>query len=380
MIGDSEGSAGRYASVDWSGRRVRAWVPAPLQERDLTLSSATARAAERAVAALRVADARLPAEWEPLARLLLRHEGVASSGIEGLREPIVSVLLAERTGAGGVAGWVADNLAVIDAALTSAPEPLSVEMLHRWHRRLMQHGHLVAHMVGEFRPALGWVGGRSPADAAYVPPPPSELPGLIEDLIAFADASADDFDAVSRAALVHAQFEAIHPYGDGNGRLGRVLVSRVLRRGGATTRSTAPISVAMARDPGGYLSGLHLFQQGDADRWSRWFADTAARAAATTERLVEQATGLLDRWSDLIADLRADHTARALLSRLPEAPVLSARDASALLGVTERSGRTALASLAARGILSPMADVRTARTGRGRHWYAATELLDLWAS
>ena len=380
MVGDSEGSAGRYAAVDWGGRRVRAWVPAPLRERDLALSSATARAAERAVAALRVADARLPAEWAPPARLLLRHEGVASSGIEGLREPIESVLVAERTGAGGVAGWIADNLAVIDAGLSTARDPLSVEMLHRWHRRLMRHGHLADHMVGEFRSALGWVGGRSPADAAYVPPPPSEIPRLIEDLIAFADARARDIDAVSRAALVHAQFETIHPYGDGNGRLGRVLVSRVLRRDGATARSTAPISVAMARDPGGYLSGLHLFQQGSHDRWVKWFADTAARAAATTEHLVEQATGLLERWRGLVADLRSDHTAHALLSRLPEAPVLSAQDAAALLGVTERSGRTALASLAARGILSPMADVRPARAGRRRNWYAATELLDLWAS
>ena len=101
MAVDSEGSGGRGVAVDWGGRRVRAWVPAPLGERDLTLSMATVRAAERAVAALRLADAGLPSEWEPLARLLLRHEGVASSGIEGLREPIESVLVAERTGAGG---------------------------------------------------------------------------------------------------------------------------------------------------------------------------------------------------------------------------------------------------------------------------------------
>ena len=88
-----------------AGRRVRAWVPAPLGEQDLTLSTATARAAERAVASLRLADARLPETWEPLARLLLCHEGVASSGIEGLREPIESVLVAEQTGTGGTAGW-----------------------------------------------------------------------------------------------------------------------------------------------------------------------------------------------------------------------------------------------------------------------------------
>ena len=182
---------------------------------------------------------------------------------------------------------------------------------------------------------------------------------------------------MSRAALVHAQFVAIHPYGDGNGRLGRVLVSRVLRRGGVTVRATAPISMAIARDPGGYLSGLHLFEQGNVEEWVRWFAGTATWAATTTERLVEQASDVLARWSELVAGLRGDHTASALLERLPAQPVLSARDVSALLDVSERSGRTALTTLAARGILTPLPEVPAERPGRARHWFAATELLDL---
>ena len=378
MDGVSEGSAGRSVEVDWGGRSVSAWVPAPLAKRDLTLTTTTARVAERAVTALRLADTRLPPEWEPLARLLLRHEGVASSGIEGLCEPIESVLVAERTGAGGTAGWVADNLAVIDEAVTTACEPLNVERLHRWHERLMRHGRLPDDMVGRFRTAQSWVGGTSPADAAYVPPPPPEIPPLIDDLVRFADDERGDLDAVSRAALAHAQFEAIHPYSDGNGRLGRVLVSRVLRRSGVTDRSTAPISVAIAREPGGYLSGLHLFERGDHDPWVRWFAETAARAAAVTEHLVEQADRLLRRWNELTAGLRADHTARALLARLPGTPVLNAQDVAALLGVSERSGRTALAALAACGVVSPVEDVQEARSGRARRWFAATDLLDLW--
>ena len=378
MDGVSEGSAGRSVEVDWGGRSVSAWVPAPLAKRDLTLTTTTARVAERAAAALRLADTRLPLEWEPLARLMLRHEGVASSGIEGLREPIESVLVAERTGTGGTAGWVADNLAVIDEALTTASEPLNVERLHRWHERLMRHGRLPDDMVGRFRTAQGWVGGTSPADAAYVPPPPPEVPPLIDDLVRFADDEGGDLDAVSRAALAHAQFEAIHPYSDGNGRLGRVLVSRVLRRNGVMDRSTAPISVAIARDPGGYLSGLHLFERGDHDPWVRWFAETAARAAAVTEHLVEQADRLLRRWNELTRGLRADHTARALLARLPGTPVLNAQDVAALLGVSERSGRTALAALAACGVVSPVEGVQEARSGRARRWFAATDLLDLW--
>lgn len=378
MGGDSDSSAGRSVEIDRRGRPASAWVPAPLTERDLTPTTTTARVAERAAAALRLADTRLPLEWEPLARLMLRHEGVASSGIEGLREPIESVLVAERTGTGGTAGWVADNLAVVDDALTTAGEPLNVERLHRWHERLMRHGRLPEDMVGRFRTAHGWVGGTSPADAAYVPPPPPEIPPLIDDLVRFADDERSDLDAVSRAALAHAQFEAIHPYSDGNGRLGRVLVSRVLRRSGVTDRSTAPISVAIARDPGGYLSGLHLFERGDHDPWVRWFAETAARAAAVTEHLVEQADHLLQRWNELTGGLRADHTARALLARLPGTPVLNAQDVATLLGVSERSGRTALATLTACGVVSPVEGVQETRSGRARRWFAATDLLDLW--
>lgn len=372
------GVVGRAVVVDWRGGSVRAWVPTPLSERDLRMSSATVRAAEQAVAALRLADAHLPSQWQPLARLLLRHEGVASSAIEGLREPIESILVAEQTGTGGVAGWVADNLAVMDLALETADKPLTVEILHGWHERLMRNGHLPSHMIGAYRSMLGWVGGSSPLDAAYIAAPPEEIPKLITDLIAFADDAQSDFDAVSRAAVVHAQFEAIHPYSDGNGRLGRVLVCRILRRYQTTTLSTVPISMAICRDPGGYLSGLHLFEQGHLDPWVKWFAETVMRAAVYTESLIGQVSDILEHWQELTSHLRADHTARALLTRLPERPILKAYDVSELLGVTERSGRTALATLSDLGILTPLDKTNTAYNGRSRRWFAATELLDLW--
>ncbi len=377
MIPDSEGVPGRTVEAEWNGRPVQTWVPAPLRERRFNLSISTARAGERACAALRLADARLPPHWEPLARLLLRNEGVASSGIEGLREPIESVLIAGRTGLGGTAGWVADNLVVIDWALDTAHEPLAVNTLHRWHRQLMQHGTLSPEMIGVFRPALGWVGGSSPLDASYIPPPPSEIPRLTDDLIAFANDNPEDLDPVSHAALIHAQFEAIHPYGDGNGRLGRVLISRTLRRWGVASRATVPISMAIARDLGGYLAGLRLFEQGMIDPWVTWFAEIAERAASTTNQIIDQAATLMARWGEATLGLRSDHSAHALLPHLPAHPLLSAGDVADLLGISERSARTALAALADFEILSPV-ELDTLSPGRNRHWFAATALLNLW--
>ena len=377
MIPDTEGISGHYAETDWNGRPVRAWVPAPLRERPLVLSASTARAGERACAAIRLAEARLPDHWEPLARLLLQNEGMASSAIEGLREPAEAVLVAGRTGSGGAAGWVADNLVVIDRALETAHAALTVETLHGWHRQLMRHGMLSPGMIGTFRPVLGWVGGSTPVHATYVPPPPQEIPRLVEDLIRFADGNPPDMDPVSHAAVIHAQFEAIHPYGDGNGRLGRVLIGRTLHRSGLTRRSSVPISMAITRDPAGYLSGLHLFEQGEIDPWVRWFAEMAERAASATGRILDRTEALMVRWEKAVTGLRSDHGARALLPNLPAHPILSAGDVAGLLGSSERSARTALAALAARGVLSPI-DVPSPGPGRNRHWFIAHDLLDLW--
>lgn len=364
-------------TAEWNGRRVDTWRPAELSERDFSLTEPAARATERAAAALRAADAQLPDTWEALARLLLRHEGIASSGIEGLREPLVSVLIAERTGAGGAAGWVADNLEVIRMALEEAHQPLSVSTLHRWHARLMRNSGLSAELVGSFRPRVGWVGGSSPLDAAYVPPPPGEIPELMDDLLGFADSGAG-LDPVSHTAILHAQFEAIHPYADGNGRLGRVLVTRALRRADLTRRTTVPVSVAIARDPGGYLSGLVQFEQGRAGPWIRWFAGVAEKAAAATGSLAAQTRHITEAWTRKLNGLRADSAARALVPLLAGHPVLCAPDATDLLGVSKPAARTALRALTDRGVLAPV-EADSPGVGRNRHWFAAVDLINTWS-
>ncbi len=380
-MGLADGSnAGVTIPVEWNGRRIRSWIPASLDQRDLSLTGSDIRATERAASALRESDTQVPETWEALARLLLRHEGVASSGIEGLREPLVSVLIAERTGEGGVAGWVADNLSVIRMAHETAHERLNTDTLFGWHERLMRNSGMAPNLIGAFRDSIGWIGGNTPLDAAYVPPPPDRIADLMDDLIAFIDSEDDLIDPVTRAAVSHAQFEAIHPFGDGNGRLGRILISRALRRARLTTHSTMPISVAIARDPGGYLSGLTMYQQmGDIGPWVRWFSEIACKAAETTQHLAMQTQQITDDWMSRLDGLRADSTARSLALILVGHPVVSAQDVMSLLDVSQPAARSALLTLADRQIIAPV-EARLHGPGRNRKWYVATDLTTTWSS
>jgi Fic family protein len=370
---------GSEVTITWNGRPATAWLPDPLDRGALDLGVAVVRRTEQAMAAVRSADARIPSGWEPLARLLLRTEGVASSNIEGLHAAPADVAAAELDGDAVPidAAWVADNLGAVTQALAAAAtgRRLTLAALHGWHDRLMRHSGLDRSMVGRFRRAQGWIGGSSPRDAAYVPPPPGEVGRLMGDLLAFVNRT--DLDPVAQAAVAHAQFEAIHPYGDGNGRIGRVLVLWVLaRRLGVAV--PPPVSVLIARDPGGYLSGLYRFGTGEVDPWVGWFADVVRRAGEAAVAWADEVAAVVAAWREQMGDVRSDSAARAVLDELPGHPVVSAAVVAERLGVSERAARSALATLGERGIVEPFA-VRAARAGRPRQWWVARDLVDLTA-
>lgn len=365
---------GRELAIDWRGHPARAWLPAPLTERDLGLSVATARRTEQAAAAVRRVRDRLPPDWEPLARLLLRSEGVASSYIEGVQAPAELVAAAEVDPTVDVtAAAIAANLVVARAALDAAvARPLDVGDLHAWHGRLMADDpRLDPDMIGAFRRTQSWIGGSSPLDAAFVPPSAEHIDALVDDLVAFAN--RDELDPVTQAAAVHGQFETIHPYGDGNGRVGRLLIGWVLaRRTGVLV--PPPVSVAVARDPGGYLSGLHFFTHGPLERFVAWFADVVEAAASASVDLVDTIGAVMSDWRGRLAGLRSDTVVHKILDLLPTRPVISAPLAAAELPISERSARQGLAVLAARGVLEPL-ELASAGRGRPRRWWVAPALL-----
>lgn len=177
------------------------------------------------------------------------------------------------------------------------------------------------------------------------------------------------------AAVAHAQFETIHPFADGNGRLGRVFIGRILSRRLHVT-IPPPVSVQIARDIGGYQSGLTLFRQDLIEPWVTWFADAIASAATRTTEVLADVAALQNDWRIRTADLRIDAGARRLCEQLPGAPVLNAELVATMFSVTEQPARLALTQLAERGIVTETAAAIRSR-GRPRRWFVAHELLSL---
>lgn len=368
------GERGHEEAVTWNGAPVRAWVPDALAGQDFEVGSRTARRTEQAIAAVRVSGGA-SARFEPLALLLLRAEGVASSYIEGLRTPLVDVAAAEvGDTSNAAAAWVADNLTAVRYALEGAGRNLTIEDIHEWHRRLMGPiGLLPEEMVGAFRTAQSWIGGTSPRNASFVPPPPELIEGLMEDLVGFVN--AEWVDPITQAAIAHAQFEIIHPYGDGNGRIGRILIGWILtHRTGITV--PPPVSIFIARDPGGYLAGMTRFRLGELDPWVEWLAAELQYSSEAAEALLVRSEQLLEDWSRRIDDLRADATARLVLPLLIEHPVVSSDFIAGRVAVSERAARAALVLLAERRILEPYEKAR-AGPGRPRRFWVASELIAL---
>ena len=213
--------------------------PDLLANQDIEVGLRTARRTEQAVGVIR-ASGDASARFEPLAMLLLRAEGVASPYIEGLRTPLTDVTAAEiGDTSNATAAWVADNFTAVRRALDGAGRGLTIEEIHEWHRRLMgPTGRLPDEMVGAFRTAQSWISGTSPRTGSFVPPPPERVGDLMVDLIGFVN--AERVDPVTQAAVAHAQFETIHPYDEGNGRIGRILIDWILapphRNNGAAPR------------------------------------------------------------------------------------------------------------------------------------------------
>lgn len=363
------------------GCRYEAFVPDPISDLDLTLPAevaATAADAERSLVEINTSD---PTLLRPLTRLLLRSESIASSRIEGLNVDARTLARAEvrsHTGArtSRTATEVLANVDAMELAITQATDAatFTVDHLTAIHRLLMADSP-TPRIAGVVRDSQNWIGGNpyNPCGADFVPPPPEHVAELLEDLCD--TINQDRWPSAIQAAMVHAQFETIHPFADGNGRTGRALIHVVLRRRGITPLFVPPISVIFAQDSDRYISGLTRIRGDQLDEWLEQFAVAAVHAADLTRHYQYDVSQLIGQWRDqLRGDHRADSAVFAVLDALPAHPVITSPIAVAATGRSTPRINQALDALTDAGILIPTSSGR-----RNRIW-EAPRLLDLIAT
>jgi Fic family protein len=363
--------------------RYEAFIPDPLTGVDFAVEARLAGLiadAERAVQQLNEVARPAPA---PLARLLLRTESIASSKVEGMQLGVRELARAEaRAETGGKAGVNAmEILANIDAmelAIHEAArvEEFSVNEILAIHARLMA-GASNFHIGGRIRSGQNWIGGNdhNPCAADFVPPPAEYVHDLLDDLCAAIDDVS--LSPLVSAALVHAQFETIHPFDDGNGRTGRALIHVVLHRRGSAPAYVPPISVVLAGQRGDYIAGLTRYREGDLAAWLEHFAVATGRAAKLAAAYVRAVENRIRSWRELLAAgpaPRADAAAWAVIDVLPAHPVITAPVAAAATGRAKSAIHQAISGLEEAGVLEPLSESR-----RNRSW-EATGLLELLAA
>lgn len=362
--------------------RYDTFLPDPLVGYAPSLASDTVAILSEAEQALHALGGGRHEALGPLQRLLLRTESIASSKVEGLQVDVRALARGEVRAEtrGRVSATVAEILANIDAmelaiADAATAESVAVSDIVAIHERLMTNAPN-RHVAGRVREVQNWIGGNdyNPCGADFVPPPPELVAGLLDDLCDAIDGSAHA--PLVQAALVHAQFETVHPFEDGNGRTGRTLVHVVLRRRGLAPTFVAPISVVFAADRSGYIDGLTRFRDGDVDGWIEQFAVAAARAARLAEGYLGEVDRLRHRWGDQLAataNPRADAAAWAIINVLPAHPVITAPVAQAATGRAKSAIHGALEQLEEADVLLPVSG-----GARNRSW-EADGLLDLVA-
>lgn len=372
------------------------YLPDPLMGRHFPPSpelDAALHAAETAIRTL--SDPALQRNMAGISRFLLRSEAIASSQIEGITPNARNVALAELADEQGEnlrgitdqARLVARNMTTVKASIATLAEReiVTTADLEKAHQSLID-----APELHGIRTRQNWIGGSSyhPLDADFVPPSPEHVRSLMDDLCSYL--SGATHSPVLQAALIHAQFETIHPFADGNGRLGRALIHSVFTRRGLTPSSMLPISLILATFSRQYIDTLNAYRY-DADptspeamsaqtQWVTFFCHAIERACEQSLQIHHDIEELLDEYRELIATYRHTHNMRALrsdsaafmiLNALPSAPVLTARSAAQIFSLSKVSAGRALTELADAGVLS------ASQTSSEQTVYSARALLDL---
>ena len=295
------GLIGSYEESVVSGEVVRAFVPEPLPPtQEILFDAKRQRLLERATLALGRLDSITLLLPDPDIFLYsyVRREAVLSSQIEGTQSSLSDLLIFELDEAPGVpfddVVEVSQYVAAMEHGLKRLNEgfPLCNRLLREMHEILLSHGRGSSKQPGEFRRSQNWIGGTRPGNAHFVPPPPHRVAECMDALEHFLHDERQPYPTLVKAALAHVQFETIHPFLDGNGRLGRLLISFILHHDGLLSKPLLYLSLYFKEHRAYYYELLNrIREEGDWELWLDFFLEgvekSALDAVTTAKKLVD---------------------------------------------------------------------------------------------
>ena len=348
------------------GESVRAFVPYPLPPADPPLAATSFsdlnRQAELALARLAGVAGLVPSvDW--LLYSAIRKEALLTSQIEGTQATLIDLFDEE-------AGLKIDNADDVEEVTNYLLAfrwvqsqlrdplglPISVRLLCEAHRRLLDGARGASKQPGELRRSQNWIGGTRPGNAAFVPPPPQHVPDLLADLERFIHEAASELPPLVRVALIHAQFETIHPFLDGNGRIGRLLIAALLEHWGLLQEPLMYLSGYLKQHQSEYYRRLAQIRgDGDWEGWVSFFLEGVAKAAVEAERSIIEVASLItaDR-KRLLESPKVGPVGYRLFESLPMMPRFTVEHVRRRLETTFPTASAAVRLLEELGILAEL--------------------------
>jgi len=365
---------GIYVVGSTLGEPVRAFVPNALPPIEPDLDSGVwAGLNEAAMLALQrlsaVAGLVPSVDW--LIYSAVRQEALLTSQIEGTQATLID-LFDEEAGLAisntddveEVTNYLNAFLWVQSQLRSSHGLPISVRLLSEAHRRLLDGVRGAGKQPGEIRRSQNWIGGTRPGNAMFVPPPAEQVGSLLAELERFIHAETSDLPALVRVALVHAQFETIHPYLDGNGRIGRLLIAALLEHWQLLSEPLMYLSGYLKQHQAEYYRRLSAIRtDGDWEGWIRFFLEAVQNAAAKSERDVVALANLVanDR-RRLLTNAKSNALSYRLFELLPTMPRLTVDRVCKVLQTTFPTANMAIKLLEELGILVEVTGQKKGRT------------------
>ncbi len=362
---------GSYEVTTFGDEEVRAFVPASLPPQPPVDLSGMQPALERAILALGRLDseARQLPDPDLFVYAYVRREAQLSSQIEGTQSSLSDLFELETEGESPQQDDDVTEVSNYVAALEHGLErihggfPLSNRLIRELHGILLRSGRGNEKLPGEFRHSQNWIGGSRPSNAVYVPPPHTAVEDCMAQLERFLHAEDDGISTIVRAGLAHAQFESIHPFLDGNGRVGRLLIAFILHQSGVLRQPLLYLSLYFKQHRARYYDLLaDLRHSGD---WEAWLAFFVEGVRATAEDGVETARRLSQVFEDDREKIqtRGRRAGSALRAHevLMRSPVLSIRRVHERTGLSWPTAAAAIDLLGELGIAQEMTGDRRNR-------------------